>query len=408
MYDYIHNEKYDFKNISYSKSYPNLHKYPATMLPQIGIAILKELNINGGRLLDPYCGSGSSFISAIESNIFDFEGYDCNPLAIFICKVKFTNINLEELNYELSNLENKVYSNKNSNDIEKYIPIYKNINYWYSQENKYKLAFLKKNIFEIKNEDIRNFILLAFLDTSRMLSYTRNNEFKLYRMKIEDIENFNIDANDYFFTKLNENINHYKNYYLKYSNKNIKSKFNQHSFFYKNNKSKFDVVLTSPPYGDSRTTVAYGQFSFFANMWLGNDYANKIDSILMGGKNKKEILDDSIISEQIYSIKNKDIKRAIEVSSFYMDLRESIENVAKSIKRGGYSIYVVGNRIVKDVYLNTDKFIAECFERENFKHIFTYKRFISNKRMPTKNSPTNIKGKLSNTMTEEFIVVSRF
>ena len=119
MYDYIHNEKYDFKNISYSKSYPNLHKYPATMLPQIGIAILKELNINGGRLLDPYCGSGSSFISAIESNIFDFEGYDCNPLAIFICKVKFTNINLEELNYELSNLENKVYSNKNYNDIEK-------------------------------------------------------------------------------------------------------------------------------------------------------------------------------------------------------------------------------------------------------------------------------------------------
>ena len=88
MYDSYYNKKYDFKEITYSKSFPNLHKYPAAMLPQIGIEILKELNIKNGKLLDPYCGSGSSFISALESNIFDFEGYDYNPLAILICKVK--------------------------------------------------------------------------------------------------------------------------------------------------------------------------------------------------------------------------------------------------------------------------------------------------------------------------------
>ena len=30
------NKDYDFLNQSYSTEYPNLHKYPATMLPQIG------------------------------------------------------------------------------------------------------------------------------------------------------------------------------------------------------------------------------------------------------------------------------------------------------------------------------------------------------------------------------------
>ncbi|MDR1662887.1 MAG: hypothetical protein LBR59_00530 [Endomicrobium sp.] len=55
MYKVVRNAKYDYTGQSYSSSYPNLHKYPATMLPQIGIDILKELNISKGRLLDPYC-----------------------------------------------------------------------------------------------------------------------------------------------------------------------------------------------------------------------------------------------------------------------------------------------------------------------------------------------------------------
>jgi DNA modification methylase len=39
-----------------------------------------------------------------------------------------------------------------------------------------------------------------------------------------------------------------------------------------------DLIVTSPPYGDSKTTVAYGQFSRLANQWLGIRNANKIDS----------------------------------------------------------------------------------------------------------------------------------
>jgi hypothetical protein len=38
------NEKYDFLGQSYATQYPNIHKYPATMIPQIGIELLKEIN----------------------------------------------------------------------------------------------------------------------------------------------------------------------------------------------------------------------------------------------------------------------------------------------------------------------------------------------------------------------------
>jgi hypothetical protein len=74
------------------------------------------------------------------------------------------------------------------------------------------------------------------------------------------------------------------------------------------------------------------------------------------------------------------------------------------IKRNGYACYVVGNRQVKGITLPTDKIIAAIFERREFKHIETIIRNIPEKRMPSRNSPTNIVGKLGTTINNEYIV----
>ena len=39
----------------------------------------------------------------------------------------------------------------------------------------------------------------------------------------------------------------------------------------------YRLVITSPPYGDSQTTVAYGQFSRLSSEWIGFPNARKID-----------------------------------------------------------------------------------------------------------------------------------
>lgn len=69
MYNVLRNENYDCIGNSYASLYPNLHKYPATMLPQIGINLFKEFNIKANSLLDPYCGSGSSFTVGLDRNV---------------------------------------------------------------------------------------------------------------------------------------------------------------------------------------------------------------------------------------------------------------------------------------------------------------------------------------------------
>ena len=404
-YPIVRNTKYDYVGQSYASSFPNLHKYPATMIPQIGIDILREFNISKGKLLDPYCGSGSSFASALECGLTDLYGFDINPLAVLISKVKFTKISINQLLEAKKNFRNNVFEFLKNEENLKTLKTSKitNIEFWFSQQVIENLNLLKHFIYEIKNENIRNFFLVPFSETVRECSYTRNNEFKLYRMKSEDILNFNPDVVGVYFKKLEDTLFNYLNFYFPKLEKGVSVDI-QYSKF-QPTKNHFDVVLTSPPYGDSRTTVAYGQFSTLSNEWTGIDYARKIDGMLMGGTKTKTNISKGVIADYITQINKEDNKRALEVSSFYNDLDNSIKKVADSTKKGGKSIYVVGNRTVKNIQLPTDQFIAEKFEENGFKHLTTYERLLSSKAMPSKNSPTNKTGKTVNTMLYEYIVI---
>lgn len=256
-------------------------------------------------------------------------------------------------------------------------PEVKNLNFWFKDEVIKKLAVLKHTIDKIKDTKIKNFYLLVFSELVRECSNTKNNEFKLYKMSEKELNTFNPDVFNLFFLKANKAIHIYKTHYY---DKVSKIKLFNKEF---DSNGNFDLVLTSPPYGDSKTTVAYGQFSTLSNEWLGIKDARAIDKKLMGGVRAKAIFENSLISDHIHEIAKLDFKRALEVSSFYVDLKASINKVAaSSINKGGKAIYVVGNRMVKGVRLPTDEFIAECFIKNGFTHLKTYERALSNKSMP--------------------------
>ncbi len=399
MYDIQTNNNYDFKKENYSTYFPNLHKYPATMLPQIGIELFKELKINKNRLLDPYCGTGSSVLAGMASGFSEFYGFDINPLAVLISKARYSKLNTKKLFQYRKNVECAVYYEE-ENILP---PPVTNINFWFSNRVIKDLSVIRSSILtEIDNKKYKPLFWLAFSETVRFVSYTRNSEFKLYRMPEEKRKSFYPDVFDLYFKNLDKVLNTYIEIYLPLLAKQ-KFLFYNKEFIYK--KDKYDVVLTSPPYGDSRTTVAYGQFSALSNEWIGFSNSRKIDSQLMGGKKVKTLYNKGVLFPFIKKISEIDCKRALEISSFYMDLEKSIKEVSQAITHKGFVVYVVGNRTVKNVTLPTDQFIAEQFEKHNFRHILTYERSISSKVMPAQNSPTNIVGKKVNTIHKEYIIV---
>jgi hypothetical protein len=166
------------------------------------------------------------------------------------------------------------------------------------------------------------------------------------------------------------------------------------------------MVITSPPYGDSRTTVAYGQFSRWSNEWFGFENAKTLDKELMGGGKCREVkFISKELSDTLSQIKSLDEKRYWEVVSFLNDYSHSIQNVSNTLRIGGRVCYVVGDRRVKGIQIPLDYFTAEMFEQCGFAHINTIVREIPSKRMPSLTSPTNKVGNHVQTMSHEYIVI---
>lgn len=390
------------------------HDYPARMIPQVAGKLLDLFGNNAKQLFDPYAGSGTSLVESSIRGI-NASGTDLNPLARLIAKAKITTPKITLLEKQISAfnkmaLEDKLRKLKEAQEVYGIA----RLGFWFKPEVIERLFRLRKFIQNIEDEEIRLFFQVAFSETVRDSSNTRNAEFKLYRYDEDKLAKFNPDVYEIMVSKLQRNLDGYRKYKAIIENLKHRPFANIYDFNTVDgipedciSPESIDIVVTSPPYGDSGTTVAYGQYSRLSAAWLELEEPDKIDRKLMGGKTIKEFTSfpSEALNNAIESIKKSDEKRAREVASFYIDLHASISSVAKVIKKNGYACYVVGNRKVKGVVLPTDIAVKNFFENYGFEYINTFMRSIPNKRMPSRNSPTNATGVLDDTMTQEYIVI---
>lgn len=409
-------ETWDFRKDFTKYSNHGFHTYPAMMIPQVARRLIQTYGKNAKVLLDPFMGSGTALLEAtLHSNFEKAYGIDINPLALLISKVKTTPIDAKILWKEYHDLMEKCTDDKkdvnfSQKQIEK--PNFPNIEFWFKPQVITDLAIIRKNISEVTNRDIKNFFLVAFSETVRDVSNTRNREYKLYRMSAEMMKKHKPDTISIFREKLKENITSMQNYFEEY-NENCKVKLLAEDARKTTSiqNGEVDLIVTSPPYGDSRTTVAYGQFSRLALQWLGYDQKTVlgIDKVSLGGIPTKDLihdLDSATLKDILQKIADIDPMRARDVLSFYVDFDKCVQELHRVTKKGAFLCFVVGNRTVKGVQIPTDEIILELFQAKNhYKHHNTFIRNIPHKRMPKLNSPTNISGNHAVTMNEEWIVI---
>lgn len=395
-----------------TKSYTHgLHSYPAMFIPQVARRLLETYSKKGDTICDIFCGSGTALV---ESRLLNRNAYgiDLNPLAIFIAKAKTTEIDPSTLLKEYYNLLSKIDSIKADRADR---PDFMNIDFWFKDSAIIKLSKIKKAIKEIKNEKVKNFFLVSFSETVRLSSNTNSSEFKLVRKKKDKLEKYDPDVFGIFKKRTELNIEGMKNFYENVDkNSWAKPIYGDTSKINTIHNNSIDYVITSPPYGDSRTTVAYGQFSRLSAQWIDifedPNSASGVDNQLLGGKPSSDLLhslDSSHLKESLGKIQERDEKRAKDVLSFYLGLNKCLKKAHDILKKKKYFCLVIGNRTVKQIRIPTDFIIAELGEKIGFTCEDIFVRNIPGKRMPAKNSPTNITGKLEETMTKESIVVLR-
>ena len=176
---------------------------------------------------------------------------------------------------------------------------------------------------------------------------------------------------------------------------------------------KAHLIVTSPPYGDHQTTVAYGQFSRHPSLWLElpEDVMYEVDRVGLGGRSKKDSreFNSPLLDSTIKTIKKIDPKRAEDVHAYFYDLDICFERISSLLKQGeSHCCFVVANRTVRRVKIPTDKIIVELALKYGFKYKETIYRTIANKVMATRNAPENIRDLPGETMTKESIVIWEF
>jgi len=426
-------EDWTFKEVKTQEFTHGLHQYPARMHPEIAKRLITKFTSKKSDLIfDPFMGSGTVLVEAmLHGN--NSIGIDLNPFAVLLSTVKTIPLDAKKLettfkqillNSKKDKQEKITYDNapnftsrKSKKD---------NLNFWYPVKNSNDLQILKNHVFLIKDKQISNFFKICFSLTTRRVSFQKNSIYKIYRMQDDKRKEHEPDTLTEFQKICEKNIKNMKNFTEKIGTKHaiantiLGNTMDAPEIL---GTKKPTLLVTSPPYGDHQTTVAYGQFSRHPGMWLElpeQEELLAVDSEGLGGKKKDEIedLQSDTLDKILKKIKKKDkeipktkthANRAGDVYSFFKDLDncfEKISNVLQETK--SHCCFVVSNRTVRREKIPTDEICVELAKKYGFTHIDTIYRTIANKAMSLKNAPENITNFSGDTMNQESIIIWKF
>ena len=423
--------EWTFLDISTRKYTHALHLYPARLHPEIARRIISKYATNKSDVVfDPFMGSGGVLLEGILHGNASI-GIDINPFAVLLSKVKTTPI-FKNMNHSLNRILSKSardYLDKNYHL--ECQPVGMDVTNWFKKDTARILSILKYHVSKITDKDVRDFFKICLSLTIRKSSYQRNSAWKIHRMKPIDQIQFNPQTIDIFKNIVTDNIVKMhdlsilnplaKAYTLCGDSRNISENFSKIDSSILCD-GKANLVVSSPPYGDHKTTVAYGQFSRFSSLWLDlpKERALSVDKIGLGGKHKLlfDDLGSETLNKTLDKVQKNDVKitpsgkkpvRTKDVYSFFYDFDECLKEISKNlVPRKSHCGFIVANRTVRRVRIPTDQILVELGKKYGFKVEQIIYRTIPNKSMPTKNAPENITNETGETMTRESVIIMKY
>lgn len=413
--DIFSSPKNDRKGYAHS-----LFQYPAMMVPEVQkriIQLIKENDTNIKEVLDPYVGAGTSITASMRCGL-NATGQDINPLAILVSKAK-TNLSWSEKSL-LDSFDNVVALAKADKSLIVDVD-FPNRTKWFKLSVSRELSKLRRAIQKQPSMAIRQVLWVALAETIRLTSNDRTSTYKLHARPKDEIRsrqlspievfkdvarNYVVDLTKYKATLKSEHLIENGRYIgeinilLSDTAKGI------------NSDKKFDLIITSPPYGDNLTTITYGQHAYLPLQWIDHkDIDENIDSQILrstqeidrrsiGGKavtrdeieqKVKDLSARSInLKRTLDLLKNKPIDRISKVTGFFNDFFAALDKIVISLADHGYMVWTVGNRRVNNIEIPNDKILIDVLKCHNIKLVLRKTRVIHNKRMPQKNQTSQM------------------
>lgn len=407
-----------------------IFQYPAMMVPIVQRRLLRSvIDAQPGieSLYDPFVGSGTSLVSGMHFGLSVF-GNDVNPLAILISRVRTA----RRVEFTIGAISQHVARCARADRKPAIETSMKNRDKWFKPEVLAELSGLRRAIRRCDDLWVRRFLWVTLAETVRLTSNDRTSTYKLHARSKEEIAKRNLSPIQVFQDLSVQNTDSFSEFRKKLRALNtVRNGRYQASTGVahadtreKINKlwdgvAPFDLLMTSPPYGDNLTTVTYGQHSYLPLNWIDltdiDDVVDvsalrtthEIDRRSLGGR---ALTDDTAeldlfraspaLKRCADGLPSKPADGRARLLRFYVDFQMSLLTIVDQMRMNGYMIWTVGNRNIASKQVPTDVILRELMEALGCHVVTTLSRKIHHKRMPGRNAS-------SATMKEEKILLIR-
>lgn len=402
----------------------SLISYPAMMVPSLQGQLIDIITNHQDihKILDPFVGSGTIMTEAMLRNI-NFSGIDINPLAILACRVKSGPYFTTALSHKYKELLDKI--NRNSSKVT--LRNFSGVDKWFNPETAKELELISTNIMHEKALWARRVFWLSLARTVRIVSNTRSSTYKLHKKPEESLNKYS-NAIDEFQrqSKLVQTALHNQKELFSRSQLIGKGRYyGKAESFLGDSKEillnlgkNYDLIMTSPPYGDNQTTIPYGQYSYLPLHWIcledidpnikyeSIENTHSIDSSSLGGslrgsdKKVQYLCDNYSVAKEFIDklITNENGKKRF--ATFFFDLEITVEALSGSTSKSGYHSWTVANRRIGNKLVPMNELLMEMLSKRGVNPIACISREIRNKKMASRNN-------IASTMDTETIILAQ-
>jgi site-specific DNA-methyltransferase (cytosine-N4-specific) len=325
---------FSFNSVKDKTNIHSFHPYPAKFPPQLPRNILATFAKSGEKVLDPFCGSGTTLVEAKLQNI-DAVGVDVNGLACLLSKVKSTPLSSKEIEVIEAFLKEVSIEKAHwqfDSEKENSVPKIEGLAHWFQPNVAHELAWLREKIWSVSDEKARDFLKVAFSSIIvRVSNQESDTRFAAIEKSISDGFTFKT-----FLEKAESFLEHIQNFSSKATNESKVEVHNTDSRSLDFIKTEsFDLVLTSPPYAN---TYDYYLYHKFRKRWLEIDV--------------KFAQYNEIGSRREFSSLKKKPKKWIE------DLEKTLAEMSRVLKAGKHIFLVIGDSVINKELLKIDEVIS--------------------------------------------------
>ena len=400
---------WDFKDAKNSGIH-SIANYPAPMVASMQHELLRLVikeNPSYKKMLDPFHGSGITLVEG-QSLGLRVWGVDINPYAHIIAQAKLEKYRPDIIETANRRLIGRIHKLKANAQWEAFA--FDNIEKWFRKDIINDLSIIRQAICSEPNAKTRRYFWLCFGEIVKKYSNTRTSTFKLHIKEETKISEMNNAVIDDYIEKISTT------YSMIGAEKGLPFHLDcgdSLEIMKSYAPASFDIICSSPPYGENATTVTYGQFSTLQLLWIDShdfgysetvfDNYSKIDSISLGGSHSKNnaFYLSPMVSSYVSQLSEHKRKKIVR---FYSDYENAFRLMARLLKPNGCMILTLGNRMVDRLefpFVEINKEIAQHYglSLEN-----TINRNIVKKRMPYRVSRLS-DGKPVESMSKETVLL---